>query len=238
MPRRVIASVAAGLLALVGAAILLSYVSGADARAMAGLDAVEVLVVTKIIPEGTPADELKGLVRSTPLPATAVMPGALVSLDAVDGQVAMVELLPGEQLVAERFGSADALVPAGTVEVPDGLQEVSILLESQRVLGGQIAAGDEVGVMVSLTDPSRTALTLDRALVVRVDGGSVATSEAGTDAAEVAPEGNVLVTFALAAHDAEQLVFGMEHGTVWLSRQNDTTTSDGAAVVTSEDVYQ
>ena len=62
MKRRVIAAIAAILLAGVGAVVLLGYVGHADQRALAGMETVSVFVVTALIPEGTTADALAKLV--------------------------------------------------------------------------------------------------------------------------------------------------------------------------------
>jgi len=237
MPRRVIAAVVAGLLALVGAGVLVLWVNQADARAMARLDTVDVLIATQAIPEGTESAAIKGLVELTTLPAAAVAPGALASLDGIEGLAATADILPGEQLLAERFANPATLTPTDAVEVPTGLQEVSILLDAPRVVGGRIEAGDHVGVFISLTDPSQTSLRLQKVLVTRVQGGAVVDAAAEDGVAPI-PEGNVLITMALGTHDAERLVFAAEHGTVWLSLQNDATATDGAAVVSEENVYQ
>lgn len=237
MPRRVIAAVVAGLLALVGAGVLVLWVNQADARAMARLDTVDVLVATQAIPEGTESAALKSLVELTTLPAAAVAPGALASLDGIEGLAATADILPGEQLLADRFANPATLTPTDAVEVPTGLQEVSVLLDAPRVVGGRIQAGDHVGVFISLTDPSQTSLRLQKVLVTRVQGGAVV-DDAADDGVTPIPEGNVLVTVALGTHDAERLVFAAEHGTVWLSLQNDATATDGAAVVSEENVYQ
>lgn len=242
MPRRVIAAVVAGLLAVVGAALLVGYVSRADARAMAGLDAVSVLVVTEPIAEGTSSADVKDLIELTTLPATAVVPGALADLDEVRGLVTKTGLVPGEQLIAERFASPEALTPTGAVDVPNGLQEVSVLLDAQRVLGGLIVPGDTVGVFISLEDPDLTSLSLQKVLVTRLQGGtpSEPTDEEAEADESTAPvlDGQVLVTLALSTHDAEKVVFGAEHGTVWLSLQNDATSTGGASVVSEESVFQ
>jgi pilus assembly protein CpaB len=55
MKRRILAVVAAVLLAAVGAVGLYAYVHTADQRAMAGQETAEVLVVTKVVPTGTPS---------------------------------------------------------------------------------------------------------------------------------------------------------------------------------------
>src|SRR6185369_9849400 len=58
MQRRVIAAIAAVLLAGIGAVLLYSYVNTADKRAMAGQEATSVLVVTKVVPAGTPSESI------------------------------------------------------------------------------------------------------------------------------------------------------------------------------------
>ena len=62
--RRIVAALAALLLLVVGTVVLLAYVNGADARALAGVRTVDVLVAAQAIPEGTAGDQLDGLVRT------------------------------------------------------------------------------------------------------------------------------------------------------------------------------
>src|SRR5690348_17311011 len=128
MKRRLLAALAALVLAVVGAGVLLGYARGADARALAGIKSVSVLVVDRPIPLGTPASGLKDLVRSELLPAKAVATGRVTDLAQLSGEVATVDLEPGEQLLADRFSSPDKMRAPGTVAVPAGDEEVSILL--------------------------------------------------------------------------------------------------------------
>ncbi|GAA1628283.1 Flp pilus assembly protein CpaB [Georgenia ruanii] len=247
MKRRVLAALAAIVLAVLGGALVLAYVAGADQRAMAGMEPVRVLVITRPVPQGTPADQLGDAVAVKELPATAVAGGALSTLDDLAGQVATTDLQVGEQLLAARFADP-AMVDTGAVEMPTGMHQVSVLLDPSRVVGGRVRPGDIVGVFVSLTDPARTRLTLDKVLVTAVQGGVAPPPEAegGTaavadgDAAagpDVAPTGAVMVTLAVNPPDAERLVFGAEHGTVWLSLESEDATTDGTRIVTEENVY-
>src|SRR5215210_7022036 len=101
--RRLIAAIAAMLLAGVGAVLLLGYVGSADRRAMAGMETVKVLVVEKRVAEGTPAEKLSGFVTAKTLPVKAVASGTLSNLDPIRGRVATTDMQPGEQLLASRF---------------------------------------------------------------------------------------------------------------------------------------
>ncbi|HEY4625808.1 MAG TPA: RcpC/CpaB family pilus assembly protein [Blastococcus sp.] len=244
MRRRLLAAFAALVLLVVGTAVLVAYVRGADARALAGTRTVEVLVVDEPIPEGTPGSELAALVRTEMLPAKAVLEGRVTDLASLSGRVATVDLQPGEQLLAGRFENPDDLQAAGTVAVPPGLQEVSVLLEPQRAVGGRLAAGNAVGVLVSLEFEDGTSAShavLHDVLVTQVQGAPVqAAPEGETETASAgtpAPAGSVMVTLAVSAAQAEAVVFGIEHGTLWLTLEPAGADVAGTEVITQGTIY-
>jgi pilus assembly protein CpaB len=237
--RRLLAALAALVLAALGAVVLLAYVRGADARALAGVQIVDVLVVDRPVPEGTPGEELAELVRTERLPARAAVPGAVTDLDELAGRVATVDLQPGEQLLAARFAAPEDLSVPGTVAPPEGAAEVSLLLEPQRAVGGRLAAGDTVGVHLSLD--GQTDVVLSRVLVTQVQGAPVAVADGeATDTASsggAAPSASLMVTLGLRPEAAEAVVFGMEHGTVWLSLEPEGVDTSGTEVLTPANVY-
>ena len=244
MRRRLLAAVAALVLFLVGALVLVTYVRGADARAFAGAQPVRVLVVDQQIPAGTPGGELAELVRTDTVPAKAAVEGRVEDLADLDGLVATADLQPGEQLLASRFESPDSMQAPGTVAVPEGLQEVSVLLEPQRAVGGRLAAGDTVGVYLSQIDGDlkQTHVVLHRVLVTQVQGAPAApdpTAEAaaGTSATG-APASSLMVTLAVSSQDAETVVFGAEHGSLWLSLEPAGAQTGGTRVVQPDTVYR
>jgi pilus assembly protein CpaB len=252
--RRLLAAAAALVLAAVGGTVLLAYARGADARAMAGLKTETVLVATGTIPAGTPATDLGTSVQSRELPAAAVVPGAVRDLAALGNRVTTAEMQPGEQLLASRFGAATSLLPPGTVAVPAGDEEISVQLDTERAVGGRLAAGDHVGVFLSMAMPDGSLTThavLHHVLVTQVQGAVVPTTGAADGTKEAAasssspssssasggPGGSVLATLALTAQDAEAVVFGQEHGKLWLSLEPDAADTDGTTVVDQRNVY-
>ena len=242
MRRRILAAVAALVLLLVGTGVLLAYVRGADSRALAGARTVEVLVVAEPVPAGTPAEELAEFLTREPVPAKAAVAGRVEDLSAIAGQVATVDLQPGEQLLAARFAKPGDVGAPGTVDVPAGLQEVSILLEPQRAVGGRLRAGDTVGVLVSLSEPKETHAVLHRILVTQVQGAPVAApAPEGTETASAgtgpAPTGSLMLTLAVTAAQSEAVVFGIEHGTVWLSLENEDADVSGTEVISPANIY-
>lgn len=246
MQRRVIAAVSAALLALVGGLLIISYVRGADQRALAGQEAVDVLVVSEDIPKGAPADEISASVSAVQLPAVSVPENAVTSLEEVSGLVVTADLYPGEQLLATRFAQPASLATS-EVDVPPGLQQLSIQLEPQRVIGGHLDAGDKVGIFVSMPGeaevPAQTRLILSHVLVTRVQGGIATSTEADEPAADPVsaqgtPDQVVIVTLATTAPDAERIVFGQVSGSIWLSVQPDDATADGSRIVTRENIFE
>ena len=243
MRRRLLAAFAALVLLVTGTLVLLAYVRGADARALAGTRTVEVLVVEQLVPEGTSGDDLAGSVRPVTMPAMAAIDGRVTDLSNLAGLVATVDLQPGEQLLASRFQRPDDLQAPGTVAVPAGLQELSVLLEPQRVAGGRIAAGDTVGVYLSQVLPDgtpQTSAVLHGVLVSQVQGAPTeAPAQDGTEeAAAATPSASLLLTLALTSKDAETVVFGMEHGTLWLSLETDGDDASGTRVLDPSTIYQ
>ncbi len=249
MRSRMIAGAAAVVLAVVGTVLIVGYARGADARATAGQQLVQVLVVSAVVPRGTPADQLGNLVAVTSVPVDVAVTGAVTKLDQITGTVADVDLQPGEQLLSSRFVRPDALTTQGGTPLPAGLVAVTVPLDPTRALGGAVAAGDRVGVLVSYdldTQPARqTHLQLNSLLVTAVQGSVLTNSVPATgtapastpvSAAAATPvqTNGLLVTLALPAADAEQLVFGAEFGKLWLAEEPKGTPSTGTRVVTPE----
>ncbi|GAA2170746.1 hypothetical protein GCM10009846_02210 [Agrococcus versicolor] len=221
--RRVLVVALALVIAIVGGVVTFSYAAGADARAMAGMAPVRVLVVQEAIPAGTAVEDVRDLVALAELPADAVVPGSMDSLDGLAGLATTTDLEPGEQLLTARFAPPDAL--GGAVEVPAGMHLLSLQLEPHRIVGGDVEPGDRVAIFVSEGDesmPDATRLLLHSVLVVDVAGGtSIVVDETTGTEVEEAPATAVMVTVAIDPLQAQQLVFSTEYELVYLSIEPD-----------------
>ena len=173
MNRKVLGVLAAFVSALVGTVALVAYVSKAEARALEDEELVEVYVVTTLIPAGTPAGEVEEHVTVEQVPTKVRPTTAVDSLPGLAGRVAAVDLLPGEQLVTDRFIERSEFADrmAG-VQIPDDMIEVTIELDPQRAVGGLLEPGQTVAVLASF-EPFDLNAT-----VVEVDGEEVALPEA------------------------------------------------------------
>lgn len=254
MKNRIISGVAAVLLALVGTVLLVGYVNGAEQRAFAGTETRDVLVVNTLIAAGTPAEDALLSTTTEAMPVKAIAEGAVTDPAQISGLVTTVELVPGEQLLQSRFIDPAEAQGSAEIEVPAGMQEVSILLEPQRMVGGRLSPGDTVGVFISLGSgtlqppPAVTHLTMHKVLVTAVQGlpaqvESETTDGEPTDGAAVddtsgVPASSLIVTLARSAPDVEKLVFAQEFGTIWLSKEPVEATEEGTRALTQEEIYK
>jgi pilus assembly protein CpaB len=243
------------MLAIVGAILVVNYAQGADSRAVQGLEPVSVMVVQKAVPAGTPVASLTAFVSSQELPGKAVSKTALNNLDGQAGKVTAVELLPGEQLVAERLIAPEELKASGSVDIPEGLQEISFQLDPQRVVGGKLSPGDHVGVFISMksggveakADKETTQLAIHKVLVTGVQRAPAATpspqpapsgSAAGPAEDTSLPTGLLLLTVAVNDVNASKIVFASEFATLWLSKEPLNAKESGPGVMMKPEVYK
>jgi pilus assembly protein CpaB len=261
MKRTVIGITAAVLLATIGTVLLVGYVRSAEDRALAGQQTVEVLVLNRDVARGTSADELESAVDVERIPAKVMANGSVTTLDELGGKVAAVDLVAGEQLVVRRFTEPAALRDTRPVVLPDGMQEITISLAPPRALGGKIAPGDTVGLFASfdlrderddgeIADETNeelrqrlsetTKAMLHRLLVTNVQVEQLPRTNENADgitAPELAPTGNLLVTFAVDVPQAERIVFAAEYGAIWLTAQNEATDPSGSRIRTARNIF-
>lgn len=263
MMRRVLGVVAAVVLAAIGTAVLVAFVRGAEARALAGQETVEVLVVKEPVSKETTAEELAAFVTTERVPAKVRAAGSVDDLDDLEGQVVAVDLVPGEQVVRTRFATPAQLAEQSQVEVPEGLQEVTISIEPHRAVGGQLRPGDLVGFLSSfnledkredeqiaeeenpdyrqqLSETTKTilhGLLVTNVQVEQLPQTATAEGEGEPSGPDLAPTGNLLVTLAVDTSQAERIVFTAEHGTVWLTAQDEDTTTEGSQLRVPRNIY-
>ncbi|MCO1339133.1 hypothetical protein BJH93_09555 [Kocuria polaris] len=229
MNSRIIGGIAALVLAVVGAVLLIIYVGAADRRAQDGLQPQEVLVAAADVPSGTAAEDLPDYLERPTLPAAAVADGALSDLGEHAGTVLSQPLLEGEQLLAQKLVDPATQLEPGTYPVPQGLQEVTVVLEPARVVGGKLRAGDRVAVFGNydkddaVPHPNFTKLLMEQVLVTGIQIALPDQEVQTDDGVAALPTGSAFVTFAVDADQAGRIVFTQDFGQTWLTKQNEDT---------------
>jgi len=223
MVRRIGLFALALVLALFGTGLVYVYADGAEARAMAGQDPVQVLVAVAALPAGSPASAAvaDGRVELRALPSRAVPAGALRNLDDMGGRVAASEIFPGEVLLPGRF--VDPSV-AGALSIPPGMLASSVELTDPGRVACFVVPGSEVSIYASFStkvagadDMQVTGLLLPRVKVLAAGPTSLRGRAPTSDAEQDAPEAPVptsVLTVAVDQAGAAKLVHAAEIGIV------------------------
>ncbi len=254
MKARLLGGIAAVILAIFGTVMLVSYVGGADSRAMAGTATADVVVVQKEIAAGTVVSSFGDAVKLKQVPANMVTDGALTDLKGVQEKVAAMKLLPGDQLSTARLMEAATYQGSSPVKVPDTMQQLSFSVTADRVVGGQLQPGDDAalylsynqGVEPGTADVPATKGTLRKVLVVSMQavtqGPANAPVSPSTPAPTIAPNTvgatSYVVSVALQPADAIKLVHAAEFGHVWVAKEVSGAVGTSPAPLFKGDVFK
>ncbi|GHF13619.1 RcpC/CpaB family pilus assembly protein [Pseudolysinimonas yzui] len=240
---RIIGAILALVLAVVGTVVVVLYVRDADVRAANGAELVSVYVVHTTVPQGTPGEEISDYVSVERYARDAIQPDHITALRDVAGEVTTVTLLPGDQLVEGRFADPADLAAQGNVVIPEGMQEVTVALPVEQVVGGAVRGGSTVGVVITVLGEESGATTgfaLHKVLVTRTQAGDNYVPDAS--AQDAAPVATIMVTLALTATDVQRVVWAAEmqqndRAGIWLTLEPDEADQTIPGLVTGDDFF-
>ncbi|MDQ1729874.1 MAG: pilus assembly protein CpaB [Pseudonocardiales bacterium] len=147
MNRRILMIAAAVILALLGTGAVYSYVKNADTRALAGKQAVNVLITVKRIPAGTTASDVRsgGYTRTDHLPSDATPQGSVSVIDtAWDSQVTTTDVQPGQVVLRAMFGTKQPTTSG--LAIPGKMVAVSIKLSTDGDVAGYVQPGSQIAI--------------------------------------------------------------------------------------------
>ncbi|MFF2273461.1 Flp pilus assembly protein CpaB [Agromyces sp. NPDC058136] len=250
MKTRIIGAIIALVLAIVGAFALVVYVRGADARAAEGAELTDVYIVQETIPKGTAGEVVDDFVKLDTVPNRNLVEGAVTDLTVLDGLVADADLLPGEQLAEARFIDPLELAARGEVPVPEGMQEVTITVPADRMVGGAVQPGSTVGVVYTTStqslqaneDKAITQYIFHRMLVTRIVAGADVAVDEDDESAAPQMVNTFLVTIAATTPQVEKIVYGAEqqqdgNGGIWLTLEPETADQGGSTPRSGENIF-
>jgi pilus assembly protein CpaB len=260
MGRRLVAIFAAAIVALLGVTAVLLYARGADDRAVASQEPVNVYVVQSVVPAGTTLKDAvqNGLIVKTSVAAKGQPVGALTGVDGSNGGLyAVSDIQPGEYVLSARFG----VKPVGTkaIEVPAGMVAVSVALSDPARVGTFLTPGSKVVLYdtytpVAATSASssstasttakaagpRTQVLLDDVLIIAMGEASLTPVEApanAKDGAATEPVRGALMTVAVTPADATRLVQGISTGSLYAALRGTDAKIDLSKVVSEASLF-
>lgn len=245
MDRRRILLVVAVVVALLGTALVYLYVRGADARAEERFDTVNALVAVAPIEAGETIDDAatNGKLQLEPVARDYLLPGYQTSVESLSGSVAVVRILPGEQIVSDKFGSEVESGPGGLV-IPKGMLAISVSLTDTGRVAGFVNPGSNVAIFLNGTDPNSgqnfTRLLLEEVEVIAVGSTSTTqtttTTPEGTQTTEQLPQ--TLLTLALKQADAEKVMLSQTTGELAFAVLTEDSTVNPGPGVTAANLFQ
>jgi pilus assembly protein CpaB len=152
MVRRMVAALVALALAALGCAAVVTYVRAADQRAVAGRQAVEVVVASKRIPAGTTVAAVRtgGWTELVVMPASTLPADALGVLDAGLDPLAFTADVQPRQLLLRGMLAEPAVVTGG-LSLPDGKLAISVDMTAAARVAGFVRPGSKVAVFDTFT---------------------------------------------------------------------------------------
>ncbi|GIE28405.1 hypothetical protein Ait01nite_014500 [Actinoplanes italicus] len=258
MRRRVLILLAALLLAGISATAIVSYVRGADRRALEGKQGVWVLVARERIPAETVGAEVRKLTERILVPAETVPAGTLTSWDPVLDDLRLAAVLEPSQLLMRPLfrTAAPSAAPSRRLAVPRDKLAVTVALSIAPQVAGDVSTGDQVTVYSSCPlepaagdPPPRTRALVPRTRVLAIgeapEPGTPSPS-AGA-AAEVLPEPTpttrpdterYVVTLAVGPTDAQRLVHASRYCALYLAMPGTSVQVTPGGGVDTDGLYR
>ena len=149
--------IVAALIAALGTGMVFLYVRGADSRAEASQQPVQVLkAVAQINPgETMAAAQSAGKIQVGTVPRAQVLSGAVNSVTGLENKVALSTIYPKEQIITAKFGASGE---QSNLTIPDGDIAISVSLSDTGRVASFVNPGANVAIFTS--DPKNGALRL------------------------------------------------------------------------------
>jgi Flp pilus assembly protein CpaB len=222
-------TIAVGVGALVLATLLLLvYLRSYRSSVNSSSGPATVLVAKRFIPKGTTSAALakSGLFQVTAIPKGELKEGAVSDPAVLQGEVAVNDVYPGQQLTIADFG-VTTTSGALSAELSGSWRAIAISLDATHGIIPQAQTGDRVDVYAQ----SNGAMGLVVANVLVLQAPNQSASASG---AEAPTSGNYI--FRVPTGDAARLAYAAQNIPIWLALRPQNAAPTRPALVTSSNV--
>jgi pilus assembly protein CpaB len=241
MGRRTVLMLVAILVAALGSALVFLYVQGINDRAIANQQPVEVLTATDTIQPGESITDAQaaGKLALTSIPRADVLPEALTSTEALQGQLALTTIYPGEQILPAKFG---ANANQSTLTIPKGMFGISVQLSDSDRVAGFVQPGSHVAIFVCAKTAKKgkaqiedgtckgVRMLLSDVEVIGVGDTSIlqttSTDSTGTQQTDQVP--TTILTIAVSQGDVQRVKLADANGDLSFALMTESTEADKA----------
>ncbi len=192
-----------------------------------------VLVADELIEQGASGDAAgaQGLFERTEVPRDQVKAGAVSDPAALRGEVAVRELLPGQQLTDADFRPAGSGV---VTKLAADQRAITVSLDSAHSLSGNLRAGDHVDILSGFEiDSAGGNRPVLRMLMQDVRVLAVPKKAAGGGGVGGGANETADITLRVGVSAAPKLAFAADNGKIWLVlRPQDGEKLDRSSLIT------
>ena len=223
------------LLALVATAGVYLYVQSVKDQETGAGTTIDVVVSTQDIGPGTQLDPLiaQNIFTLKSFPSDALVRGAVVRIQDLQGRITANTILAGEQISTSRLQGGQA--KGGALGIRDGFESITVPLAAPQAGGGFVQPGDHITIYAQFSDfkvallprnlfnflrgsaeaPAKSlgdvvVTVVPDARVLNIFGSTSTTGPAGTAA-------ELQVTLELTPLDAQRVISAHSTGDVWIS---------------------
>ncbi len=206
MGRRTVILIVALVIALVGAAMVYLYVRGADERAQAKQEPVEVLKAVAQIEAGESLSDAQtaGKLELQPVPREQLLEGVMDAVGESGGLVAISPVFPNEQITTSKFGAPGE---QDRLTLDEGQIAISMDLSDTGRVAGFVSPGSEVAIFANKAGLA-TRLLLPKVTIIAIGQTTVTTStttaEGGAQTTESLPR--TLITVGVDQKEAQRIM--------------------------------
>jgi Flp pilus assembly protein CpaB len=192
--------------AILAGILLFVFVQRYRTKESASSATTPVFVARSLIPQGSSADLIASqeLLQRTTLRGSQVQTGAIVDPSVLHGEVATMNIYPGQQITASDFTTAGGI---GS-ELTSTERAVSVPVDSAHGLVGFVHTGDHVDVLASYTGGTGRGSVSTLLQDVLVLNAPSATGGVGSNSSNI--------TLRVSDHDATGLAYAADNGKVWV----------------------
>lgn len=237
MGRRTILLIVAAVIAVLGSAMVILYVHGADNRATEKQEPVTVLKAKGQIDPGETATAAlqSGKLEKATVPRSQLLVGSMQDISTISGDVAVTTIYPGEQIVQSKFGSPG---DQQLLTIPDKDIAISVSLSDTGRVAGFVSPGAHVAIFVNMND--KVQLLLPRVGVIAVGDTTVTntttTDGSGSSTTEQLPK--TLFTLAVNQRQAQKILLAAASGDLAYGLLTDKSVVKAGAPATLANLFR
>jgi pilus assembly protein CpaB len=207
---------AGGVTALLGAVLVLLYLSNYRNSVNDSGEPITVLVAKSLIEKGTPGNlvGVKGLFQTSEVPKNQLADGAVTDPQTLRNRLATTDIYPGHQITTGDF-AASASGALGT-QLTDNQRAISVPVDAAHGMMGNIRSGDRVDILAGFNVTSGAGAAASRPVMKVLTQNILVLDAPNRLGTGVGASSTVNVVLRTDYQEAIEIAWAADNGKLWL----------------------